>query len=300
MTPDTSPPPRFGDRLASTFATAGQLCVGIDPHEYLLDSWGLPHSAEGVREFGLRVVEASAGVVGIVKPQVAFFEIFGSLGFRALEDVLASAREAGLLIIADAKRGDIGSSVDAYGRAWLTPGSPLEADALTLAPYMGTGSLVSVFDMAEACGKGAFVLAATSNPEAQAVQTALVHEGPLATQTVANLIATEVNEWNSGKTSAIRGPSSGTLGNIGLVLGATKNLQKFGLDPRLLAAVPSVPILAPGFGHQGAVLADIRRVYGELTASTVVSVSRSVLGAGPDGILDSVRRQAGDLAEALA
>lgn len=300
MTPETTATSRFGDRLLGTFATAGQLCVGIDPHEYLLDSWGLDKSAQGAREFGLRVVEAAAGVVGIVKPQVAFFELFGSVGFRALEDVMAAAREAGLLIIADAKRGDIGSSVEAYGRAWLTPGSPLEADALTLASYMGTGSLASVFAMAEAHGKGAFVLAATSNPEALAVQTAQVPGSASTAQTVAGLIATEVNEWNSGNISAIRGPSSGTLGNIGLVLGATKNLQEFGLDPRLLAAVPSLPILAPGFGHQGAVFADIHRVYGELTAGTVVSVSRSVLGAGPDGIHESVRRQAGELAEALA
>lgn len=300
MTPVIDSQPSFGDRLLGTFESRGQLCVGIDPHDYLLDSWGLPRTAAGAREFGLRVIEATAGIAGIVKPQVAFFELFGSAGYRALEDVLASAREAGLLIIADAKRGDIGSSVEAYGRAWLTPGSPLEADALTLASYMGTASLSSVFSFAEANGKGAFVLAATSNPEALAVQTARANAETPAAQSVASLIADEVHAWNSGNNSAIRGGTSGTLGSIGVVLGATKNLQEFGLDPRLLAAVPSLPILAPGFGHQGAVFADIRRVYGDLTASTVVSVSRSVLGAGPDGIRESIRRQTGELREALS
>jgi orotidine-5'-phosphate decarboxylase len=300
VTPESLAPPRFGDRLCETFESRGQLCVGIDPHEYLLDSWGLEASAVGVREFGLRVVEAAAGVVGIVKPQVAFFELFGSAGYRALEDVLAAAREAGLIIIADAKRGDIGTSVEAYGRAWLTPGHPLESDAVTLAPYMGTGSLASVFTLAEAHGKGAFVLVATSNAEAQGVQTARVNAGTPSAQTVAGLISAEVTEWNSGNISAIRGGSSGFLGNIGVVLGATRNLQEFGLDPKTLAAVPSLPILAPGFGHQGAVFADVKKVYGDLTASTVVSVSRSVLGAGPDGIHESIRRQAGELREALA
>lgn len=290
---------RFGDRLRDTFENTGQLCVGIDPHEYLLDAWGLELSAEGLREFGLRVVDAAAGFIGIVKPQVAFFELLGSAGYRALEDVLAAAREAGLLIIADAKRGDIGSSVEAYGRAWLTPGSPLEADALTLAAYMGTGSLASVFQWAEANGKGAFVLAATSNPEALAVQTARVTGNAATNQSVAGLVAAEVHEFNSGNTSAVRGSSSGILGNIGLVLGATKNLQEFGLDPRLLAALPSLPILAPGFGHQGALFTDVRTVFGELAASTVVSVSRSVLGAGPEKIQERIRRQAGELREAL-
>ncbi|MBW8873198.1 MAG: orotidine-5'-phosphate decarboxylase, partial [Leifsonia sp.] len=131
----------FGSRLREAFSDSGQLCVGIDPHAGLLKAWGLPDSASGARDFGLRVVEAVTGRAGIVKPQIAFYERHGSAGYAALEDVLAAARAAGLLVIADVKRGDLGSSVDAYGEAWLTPGSPLEADAMTAVAFQGLGSL---------------------------------------------------------------------------------------------------------------------------------------------------------------
>src|SRR3546814_13402465 len=96
----------FGERLRSARNAFGPLCVGIDPHEHLLAEWGLEATAQAAREFGLRVVEAAAGRVGVVKPQVAFFERYGSAGFAALEDVLRAARDAGLVVIADAKRGD--------------------------------------------------------------------------------------------------------------------------------------------------------------------------------------------------
>ena len=132
----------------------------------MLDRWALPDSAEGAREFGLRAVAAAAGTIGIVKPQVAFFERHGSAGYAALERVLAEARDADLLVIADAKRGDIGSTVDAYAEAWLRPGSPLEADAMTVVAYQGVGSLAGPIARAQAAGKGLFVLAATSNREA--------------------------------------------------------------------------------------------------------------------------------------
>ncbi|UFS60295.1 orotidine-5'-phosphate decarboxylase [Subtercola endophyticus] len=280
----------FGARLEEVFARYGQLCVGIDPHDYLLDAWGLPRSAEGVREFGLRVVDAAAGLTGIVKPQVAFFELYGAAGFAALEEVLAAARAAGLLVIADAKRGDIGSSVEAYGRAWLTPGSSLEVDAMTLTAYTGVASLTAVFDLAESTGKGAFVLSATSNPESFTLQTA--RSGELST---AGLVASEVCTFNR-----VRVSQSGDLGNIGLVLGATKNLLDYGVDRDLLATTPAPPVLAPGFGFQGATFDQVRSVFGPLASATVVAVSRSVLQSGAQGLGASIRQQAAELAEALA
>src|SRR5690606_26132854 len=155
----------FGERLHQATATLGSLCVGIDPHESLLTSWNLPADAGGAREFGLRVVEAAAGRVAVVKPQVAFYERYGSAGFAALETVMAAARHAGLIVLADAKRGDIGTTMDAYAQAWLAPGAPLEADAVTVSPYLGVGALRSTFERARDAGKGVFVLAATSNPE---------------------------------------------------------------------------------------------------------------------------------------
>jgi orotidine-5'-phosphate decarboxylase len=253
----------FADRLASVVAVGGPLCVGIDPHAALLTAWGLPDSAAGTRDFGMRVLDAVLGRAGIVKTQVAFFERFGAAGYSALEEVLAAAAAAGLLSIADAKRGDIGTSVDAYGEAWLAPGSPLEADAMTAVAYQGLGSLDGVIARAEAAGKGVFVLAATSNPEAAATQRAVRADG----LSVA-----------AGVVSDIRARASGA---IGVVLGATVRLDDSGLDSEALG---ELPILAPGFGTQGAAIADVPALFGEAAPRVLVAVSRSVLEAGPDGL----------------
>src|SRR5690606_17054008 len=153
----------FGERLRTAVDESGRLCVGIDPHAYLLRDWGLADTAGGVRELSLRVIDAIGDAAAAIKPQVACFQRHGAAGYAVLEEVLATAREAGLLLIADAKRGDVGTSVEAYGQAWLTPGSPLEADALTVSAFQGVASLASVLDLAAREGKGLFVLAATSN-----------------------------------------------------------------------------------------------------------------------------------------
>jgi orotidine-5'-phosphate decarboxylase len=277
----------FGARLADVLDARGPVCAGIDPHAGLLADWGLPDSADGARDFGLRVVEAATGRIGVVKPQVSFFARHGSRGFAALEEVLAAARAAGLLVIADCKRGDIGSTLDAYAEAWLTVGSPLEADAMTAVAYQGVGSLDPAVSRAQDAGKGVFVLAATSNPEARDVQTARTAEGPRAGRSVAAGIVGEVRSRNTGE----------GLGSIGVVVGATIRLEDYGLTPEELVGMP---VLAPGFGHQGAKLADLRALYGPAAGGTLVSVSRSVLSAGPDGIaaaLDATRKE---VAECLA
>jgi orotidine-5'-phosphate decarboxylase len=275
----------FGQRLAGVFQASGRLCVGIDPHSYLLAEWDLPDTAAGVRDFGLRVVEAAHGRTGIVKPQVAFYERHGSAGYAALEDVLAAARAAGLLVIADAKRGDVGTSVEAYGQAWLTPGSPLEADAMTISAYQGTGSIAAPRDLAVAGGKGLFVLAATSNPEAAAVQTARLAS---STKSVAASIVDDVQDWNRGATP---------LGSVGVVIGATIDMRAYGIEPSALAATP---VLAPGFGHQGARLGDVATLFGAASAGVIVSSSRAVLGAGPKGIAAAIAAQNTEIAEAFA
>ena len=279
--------PSFGDRLASVFAEQGRLCVGIDPHAHLLEAWGLPASAEGVRSFGLTVVEAVRGRAGIVKPQVAFFERFGAAGYAALEEVLAAARAAGLLVIADAKRGDIGTSVTAYAEAWLTAGSPLEADAMTVAAYQGVGSLDAAMRLAHDGGKGLFVLAATSNPEAAAVQQAIVQTGPRAGQSVARAIIEDVDSFNQQQSG------SPAYGSVGLVLGATVDLAEYGIDVATAGErTPALPVLAPGFGHQGAQVLDASRLFGSLATGVIVSESRGLLGAGPERLADAVERRA--------
>ncbi|WP_285027300.1 orotidine-5'-phosphate decarboxylase [Plantibacter sp. ME-Dv--P-122b] len=269
----------FGTRLDEVFVRSGRLCVGIDPHRFLLEAWGLPDTAAGAGAFGLAVVEATAGRAGIVKPQVAFYERFGSAGYIALEGVLAAARDAGLLVIGDAKRGEIGTSMEGYAEAWLTPDSPLEVDALTVNPYLGFGSLQPALDLAEQHGKGVFVLTATSNPEGRDVQLAEDRAG----FTVAASMLDEIDHWNARH-------HPGSTGSIGAVIGATLRLEEFGLT-----AVPpttTLPILAPGFGHQGAAVADLGSIYGDLAPGVIVSESRSILAAGPSGIADAVERSA--------
>ena len=268
----------FGDRIRESLETFGPLCLGIDPHRHLLDEWAVEASADGAREFGLRAVEAASGRIGIVKPQISFFERYGSAGFAALEDVLAAARSAGLIVIADAKRGDIGTTMEAYARAWLDAGSPLEADALTVSPYLGVGALADTLRFARDRGKGVFVLAATSNPEARALQAAeLTDEGDPKDdhrrESVAERVARDVSAENAAEVRA------GRLGSIGLVVGATVDRA----DLRLAdASLRGAPLLAPGFGAQGARPADLGRLFGDLTPAVIASESRSLLAAGPD------------------
>lgn len=264
---DTEPRESFGTRLTQTFATRGRLCVGIDPHASLLRGWGRTDDAAGAREFGLRVVDAAAGRAAAVKPQVAFFERHGAAGYAALETVIAAARAAGLLVIADAKRGDVGTSVDAYGEAWLTVGSPLEADALTVVAYQGLGSLDSVIERAAAAGKGLFVLAATSNPEAAATQLAVRADG----RSVAAGVVADIRDRASD--------------SIGVVIGATIALADLGIDTEALSGIP---VLAPGFGAQGGVIADLPNLFGAAAPQVLVAVSRSILGGGPDQLVSAL------------
>ncbi|MDO9395917.1 MAG: orotidine-5'-phosphate decarboxylase [Herbiconiux sp.] len=276
----------FGERLDAAFRASGHLCVGIDPHPYLLDEWSLPRSAAGVREFGLAVVAAAAGRIGIVKPQVAFFEAHGSAGFAALEDVLAAARSAGLLVIGDAKRGDIGSTNDGYAAAWLEPGSPLEVDALTVTAFTGVDALDGLFARAESASKGLFVLSATSNPESRTLQTARTDAG----DSVSKFVADQVAARNTDRTR---------VGDFGLVLGATKRLDEYGFTADAVRTLSTTPVLAPGFGFQGASFSSIPAVFGQLSSNVIVSVSRSILAHGPSGLEAAIDAERAGVAEVL-
>ena len=276
----------FGERMRAALHAQGPLCVGIDPHAELLAAWGLSDDASGVREFGLRTVEAAAGRVGVVKPQVSFFERFGSRGYAALEDVLAAARDAGLIVIADAKRGDIGSTMDDYASAWLTPGSPLEADALTVNPFLGVGALGGAFALAAQNGKGLFVLATTSNPEAERLQRST---GPTGVTVSADIIG-EVSARNAD------GSADGEWGSFGFVIGATVDWTSAGIAPFL----PLAPILAPGFGTQGATPGDLRRRFGAVSEAVIASESRSILSAGPADIAAAIDARAAEYREVVS
>jgi orotidine-5'-phosphate decarboxylase len=282
--------PGFGARLQSAFERSGHLCLGIDAHAQILGTWGLPDNAAGAREFGLRCVEIAAGRIGIVKPQIAFYERHGAAGYAALEEVLAAARAAGLIVIADVKRGDIGSTVAAYGEPWLTPGSPLEADAITVVAYQGVGSLDDPIARARAFGKGLFVLAATSNPQAAALQTAIIGRGPHDGSTVAAGIVGDVGVLN--RTDG----GDQELGSFGVVIGATVSLADYRIEPAWLRGMP---VLAPGFGEQGGRLDDVGTLFGEATGSVVANIGRAVLGDGPGELPGRLDEAAVTLAEAI-
>ena len=198
----------FGVRLAEATATLGPLCVGIDPHPELLRAWGLPVDPDGLRRFARTCVEAFAGHVAVVKPQSAFFEEYGSAGIQVLEETLAAFRGSGTLTLLDVKRGDIGSTMAGYGRAYLADGSPLAADAITVSPYLGFGSLAPAIALAGQTGRGVFVLALTSNPEGAEVQHA--RDGQVS---VAGAVVAGAREANAAALS------EGHLGHVGLVVG---------------------------------------------------------------------------------
>lgn len=271
----------FGDRLRAGFDARGQLCVGIDPHASLLTAWDLTDSVHGLREFSLRVVEACSGLVAVIKPQISFFERFGAKGFEVLEEASRMAESEGLLVIADAKRGDIGTTMEAYLEAWFGETSGLFADALTVSPYLGLETISVSMDRWIAKGKGVYSLVATSNPEGASVQLARLNEQTLASQ-----------QW-----SRLAGLNSQALdlGNYGAVLGATLDLNQFEIDK----ANTQTPILAPGFGVQGAKLAEANAIYGKLSGSVAYSVSRSVLQVGPRDLRSAIESANSELFQGL-
>jgi orotidine-5'-phosphate decarboxylase len=254
----TSP---FGTRLRQAMDKRGPLCVGIDPHAALLEAWGLGDDVAGLERFSRTVVEALAGEVAVLKPQSAFFERFGSKGIAVLEQAVADARSAGALVLMDAKRGDIGSTMAAYADAFLAPTSPLFSDAVTVSPYLGFGSLRPAFDAARAGGSGIFALALTSNPEGHEVQHAVGEDGLTVAQSVLRQLAAENADAHP-------------LGSFGAVVGAT--LRDIDADLDI-----NGPLLAPGVGAQGATPADLPAVFGAAAANVLPSVSRDVLKHGP-------------------
>ncbi|WP_263421967.1 orotidine-5'-phosphate decarboxylase [Actinomyces capricornis] len=267
----------------------GPLCVGIDPHEGLLSAWGLPDTPAGLRDFALRTVEAVGGRVAAVKPQSAFFERHGSAGIAVLEEVLAALGQCGTLSILDVKRGDIGSTMAGYAQAYLAPGAPLAADAITVSPYLGYGSLAPALELAAANWRGVFVLALTSNPEGAGIQHARGEGGlAVARSIVEGVAATNAAEREQGQGSAPGDGRGRGMGSVGLVVGATvgRAVTELGIDLRATAG----PLLAPGVGAQGAGARELEEVFGPAMAQVLASTSRAVLGAGPR--VDQLRRAA--------
>lgn len=267
----------FGSRARAAMEAYGPLCVGIDPHAALLEQWGVGDTFEGLERFAATCVEAFAGQVAFVKPQAAFFERFGARGVAVLERTIGDLRHTGSLVVLDVKRGDIGSTAAAYAEAYLDEDSPIAADAVTVSPYLGFGSVQPFLDEAVRNDAGVFVLALTSNPEAAEVQHARGADG----RTVAGTILAHLAERNAG---------AEPMGSFGAVVGAT-----IGETDEDLAI--NGPLLVPGLGAQGGTVEDLRRIFGDVWPQVVPSVSRSVLEAGPD--VPGLRALAGQLTDRL-
>ncbi|MEZ0339757.1 orotidine-5'-phosphate decarboxylase [Mycobacterium sp. pV006] len=248
----------FGVRLSAAMAQRGPLCLGIDPHPELLHAWGLDADADGLARFSDICVAAFSGAA-VVKPQVAFFEAYGSAGYAVLERTIGELGAVGVLVLADAKRGDIGSTMAAYATAWAGD-SPLAADAVTASPYLGFGSLRPLLDIARDHDRGVFVLAATSNPEGASIQ--LAQAGP---RSVAQSVVDAAAAENAGP-----GP-----GAVGVVVGATL------ADPPDVSALNG-PVLVPGVGAQGGRPDALRGLGGARPGQLLPAVSREVLRCGPD------------------
>ncbi|MGW4633020.1 orotidine-5'-phosphate decarboxylase [Nocardia sp. NPDC004415] len=250
----------FGSRLQHAMRQFGPVCVGIDPHPGLLRAWGLSEDVDGLEAFAEICVEAFDGRVALVKPQVAFFEPYGSGGIAVLERAISVLRASGTLVLADAKRGDIGSTMDAYAQAWLGDG-PLGSDAVTVSPYLGFGSLDPALSLAQANHRGVFVLSATSNPEGAQLQRITAPDG----RTIAQTMVDEAAARNAGP----------GFGSVGVVVGATLTEA-----PDLSAL--NGPILMPGVGAQGGGADSIRALVSEANyAAAIPAVSRELLGVGP-------------------
>jgi orotidine-5'-phosphate decarboxylase len=256
----------FGERLADLTAERGPLCVGVDPHPSLLASWGLAADAQGLERCARSLIEALGGIVPVFKPQSAFFEAYGAAGITVLERTLADIKAAGAISLLDVKRGDIGSTMDAYAAAYLSDGSPLAADAVTLSPFLGFGSLDGAIELADRGGRGVYVLALTSNPEGAQVQHARAPDG----RTVGQIVIDEAASRN-----AVRRKPGARLGPVGVVIGAT--IGQTAIDFSAFGG----SILAPGIGAQGGTAADLAAVFHDATRFVLPSTSREVISAGP-------------------
>ncbi len=263
----------FGARLYAAVEARGPLCAGIDPHAGLLHDWGLGDDVGGLESFALTAAEALAPHVSVIKPQSAFYERFGSRGIAVLERVVATAREAGALVLLDVKRGDIGSTTQAYAQAYLDPTSPLACDAITASPYLGFGSLEPMFTAARRHDAGVFVLALTSNTEGAQVQRATTADGrPVAGEMLDQLRALNADASPLGPFGAVVGATLGDVGDFDLAING--------------------PLLSPGYGAQGGTVDDLRRIFGAAAAAVLPSSSRDLLRHGPDRdrLADAARR----------
>lgn len=280
--PVPAPAPGFADRLvAATRAARSPVCVGLDP---VIESMPgelrarRPDAAGLIEEFCAGVLRSVTGIVPAVKFQSACFERYGSAGFEALEKSVELARSLGLVIVLDAKRGDIGISAEHYAAAARAVG----ADAITASGYLGPSTLEPYLK----AGLGLFVLVRTSNPDSDAVQAHALADGRSIAEMMADLVA------SLGRSRI----GSAGLSEVGAVVGATKSSEGRALRARM----PDQIFLVPGYGAQGGTAEDVRALLRSDGGGVLVTASRSVIYAKGDGRwTDAVAAAARSLAEEI-
>jgi orotidine-5'-phosphate decarboxylase len=273
----------FAARFAVVRAERGPLALGLDPSAALLEAWAVGDSPEGLDRFADLALAAAAGSVGVIKPQSAFFERHGWRGIRTLQRLTGQAREAGMLVVLDIKRGDVGSTNDAYAEAYLGKEAPLAADAITVHPYLGLAAMGTLVSRAHQAGSCLLVVTRSSNPEGRNIQAATGHDG----HSVEESLLAEIGALN-----AVLEPDG--LGPVGAVVSPTH------MEPGLDLVSARCIFLAPGVGVQGASPADVAAVFGACPDRVIPSASRSLLRAGPDGLRDAIARLAAEFRELLA
>jgi orotidine-5'-phosphate decarboxylase len=285
----------FARRFEDVRSKHGPLVLGLDPAAGVLRSWGLPDDAGGLEAFVDTALDTAPGIVGAVKPQSAFFERHGWQGIKALERLISGMREAGVLVVLDVKRGDVGSTNDGYAAAYLESDAPLGADAITVTPYLGIEAMEAFFSAAVRSGSGLFVVVRSSNPEGRLLQRAVGNDGQ---PVEASLLAT-LAERNAAacRQAAAAGVDEPRVGPFGAVFTANHGRPE-NLD---LAAVRGL-FLAPGLGTQGASPADMAECFAGCPDRVLPSASRSLLEAGPDvgRLRDAVSTLGDEVRSALA
>ncbi len=250
----------YEKRLHALIAARGSLCVGVDPHESIVRQWGYDYDLAGVERHCRELIAAIGDRVALYKPQSAFFERFGSEGLKVLARVIDDIRSCGAMTLLDVKRGDIGSTMDAYAHAYLDD-SDMSVDAITVSPYLGIDALHTTFELAHRNGRGVYVLCRTSNPSSEIFQLA-TSQG----RSIAQHIVDAAVEFNRAVNCQA----------VGLVIGAT--LPVLDVDLGQFQAT----ILAPGLGAQGAGLDDLDRLFNTAVERVIPTVSRGIASAGPD------------------
>lgn len=252
----------FGDALTNAARAKSPVCVGLDPVLAKMPE-GIAKDAEGVLEFGKAIIDAVAGTACAIKPQLAFYEAMRWEGMKTFWQTCTYAKEKGLLVIADGKRGDVGTTAEAYAEAYLYEDSPV--DALTVNPYLGSDSVKPFIELAAKNSKGIFVLVKTSNDSSGDLQ-----DLPVGDEVVHEHLAQLVESWGMHHI----GPDT-NLSFVGAVVGATYPEEL----TYLRTLMPHIPFLIPGYGAQGGTAEDARRGFLPDGTGAIVNASRSIIYA---------------------